>query len=327
MVSMPQPPKNIDVTPPLEWRRHFYDRTDPAAMTAAVLAGLGAAATLAWSVFNVSWSSTHPSVVVALSGLFLMFCAGVLAYVGRSGALTPRRRRVSVRDGITHVGAGADWHRWIASAAIVLGFVMIGIGLITADRVGVIHISHYRQYPAFVAAFLFLVVYSFWMLAKVPLGRRLEFSPHGFAGQNDSLVALIPWDSILEVNVHRGSSAMRPFGIGKRAEIVFTTTESADVPTGPFGAEDRPYPIGLLDFDVDEDTLLNVIRAAQSHPEVRQLLGREEGAFLFEGPPPEVREGMRRKHVWLPWEQRIQAALGGAAGAGKAGQPPVHAED
>ncbi len=289
MVSTPEPPEKNDAAPPLEWRRHFYDRTDPAALTAAVISGIGAAATLAWSAFTVDWSSAHPSVVVALSGLFLVFCAGVLAYVGRSGALTPRRGRVSVRDGITHVGAGADWHRWAAAALLVLGFVMLGIGLITADRVGVIHMSHHRRYPAFVAVFLFLIAYTFWMLAKVPLGRRLEFSPHGLAGQNDSLLALIPWDSILEVNVHRGSSAMRPFGIGKRAEIVFTTTDEADLPEGPFGDEDRPFPIGLLDFDVDE--------------------------------------GMRRKHVWLPWEQRIQEALDSGEFTGPAEQPPVHAED
>lgn len=327
MVSPPEPREKNDVAPPLEWRRHFYDRDDPAAIVAAVLAGVGAIATLAWSVFNLDRASTHPSIVVALSGLFLMFCAGTLAYLGRSGALPSRRGRVSIRDGITYVNAGADWHRWTATAITILGVVMLGIGLITADRVGVIQFSNHRRFPAFVAAFLFLIVYTFWMLAKVPLGRRLEFSPHGFAGQNDSLVALIPWDSILEVNVHRGSSAMRPFGIGKRAEIVFTTTEGADVPEGPFGEEDRPYPIGLLDFDVDEDTLLNVIRAAQSHPEVRQLLGREEGAFLFEGPPPEVREGMRRTHVWLPWEQRIQEALDSEVSAEPGGQPPVHSED
>ena len=37
---------------PLEWRRHFYDRTDGAALAAAVLAGVLAAATLAGAVFK-----------------------------------------------------------------------------------------------------------------------------------------------------------------------------------------------------------------------------------------------------------------------------------
>ena len=309
MVSTPEPRQENDAAP-LEWRRHFYDRTDPAALVAAVLAGVGAAATLAWTVFNISWSSTHPSVIVALAGVFILFCGGALAYVGRSGAIPVRRGRVSVTDGITHVSARGDWTPWTAGGMAVLGFVMLGIGAITADRVGAIHISHHRQYPAFVALNIFLIVYTFWMLAKVPLGRRLEFSPHGLAGQNDSLVALIPWGSILEVNVHRGPSAMRPFGIGKRAEIVFTTTDEATIPEGPFRVGERANPISLLNFDVDEDTLLNVIRAAHAHPEVRQLLGREEGTFLFEGPPPEIREGMRRSHVWLPWERRINEALG-----------------
>ena len=312
---------------PLEWRRHFYDRTDGAALAAAVLAGVLAAATLAGAVFNVDWSATHPSVILAWVGLFSLCCGGALAYVARSGVIPPRRGHVNAADGITHVRAGSDWLPLAAAAIAVGGTLMVGIGVITADAVGAIHISHHRQYPAIVVGTATLIIYSFWNLARKPIGRRLEFSPHGFASQVNSSAILVPWDSVLEVNVHRGPSALRPFGIGKRAEIVFTTTEEARFPSSPGGPHSAGHPIGLLYFDVDEDTLLNVILAAVSHPEIRQLLGREEGTILFDGPPLDTRRAMSRSQVWLPWEQQIKAALGRSTGAEPAGEPSLPATD
>ena len=294
---------------PLEWRRHFYDRTDGAALAAAVLAGVLAAATLAGAVFNIDFSTTHPSVILAWVGLFTVCCAGALTYVTRSGVIPPRRGPVNVADGITHVRAGADWFPLTTAGITVAGIIVLAIAVITADAVGAIHISDQRQYPAIVMGTAALIIYSVWTLAKKPIGRRLEFSPHGFTSQANFSEVLVPWDSILEVNVHRGPSALRPFGIGKRAEIVFTTTEEARFPSSPGRPHPAGHPIGLLYFDVDEDTLLNVILAAVSHPEIRQLLGREEGTILFDGPPLDTRRAMSRSQVWLPWEKRIREAL------------------
>ena len=194
---------------PLEWRRHFYDRTDGAALAAAVLAGVLAAATLAGAVFNINFSTTHPSVILAWAGLFTVCCGGALTYVTRSGVIPPRRGPVNVADGITHVRAGSDWFPLTTAGITVAGIIVLAIAVITADAVGAIHISDQRQYPAIVMGTAALIIYSVWTLAKKPIGRRLEFSPHGFTSQANFSEVLVPWDSILEVNVHRGPSALR----------------------------------------------------------------------------------------------------------------------
>lgn len=308
MVTTPDSHETDAVTPP-EWRRHFYDRTDGAALILAVFAGLGAAGALSGAVLAATVQSSHPSIVVAWGG-GAMFAAGFASSMtGLSGVTLRRKNRVTVEDGVTYVGAGAGLPLAMGGALLWLGLIALGIGLITADRTGVLQLSDNRHFPSFVVGIGAMIFLSFWALAFVPMGRRLEFSPHELAGQLGADVIRIPWDSIDEVSIYRGPSALRPFGLGQRTEIAFTTTDEAAVPEVPHDYDPDSYPVGLASFNVDEDTLYNVILAARSHPEIRQLLGREEGTILFDGPPVNTRQGMFRSQVWLPWEQRIQEAL------------------
>ena len=308
MVTNPDSHETDEVTPP-EWRRHFYDRTDGAALILAVFAGLVAAGALCGTVLAATVQSGHPSIVVAWGG-GAMFAAGFASgMTGIAGVTLRRRNRVTVEDGVTYVGAGAGLPLAVGGALIWLGLIAFGIGLITADRTGVLPLSGNRHFPSFVVGIGAMIFLSFWALAFVPMGRRLEFSPHELVGQLDADVIQIPWDSIDDVSIYRGPSVLRPLGLGRQAEIAFTTTDEAVVPEVPHGYDPDSYPVGLTSFNVDEDTLYNVILAARSHPEIRQLLGREEGAILFDGPPVDTRQRMSRSQVWLPWEQRIQEAL------------------
>lgn len=298
---------------PLEWRRHFYDRTDGAALLLAVIFGIIAAAAAGGATFAAASQSTHPSIVVAAVG-GAMFAAGAAAtMLGVSGAIRAKKNRVTTKDGATYIGARAALPLNVALALLWCGAIAVGIGLIGADRADVIQFSGSRYFGPFLVYFAATVIFSFWALAFMPMGRRLEFSPHGLAGQIGTYSIEIPWDSIVDLRIHRGPSASRPFGLGRRAEIELTTTGEADQDS---------YPIGLLTFDVDEDTLVNIILAARDHPEIRPLLGTAEGTVLFDGPALETRQAMSRSQVWLPWEQRIQDVLRNAAIAQHPGERP-----
>lgn len=140
------------------------------------------------------------------------------------------------------------------------------------------------------------------------VGHALEFSPHGLYSHIGETRAEIPWDFIVETHLHRGK------GIGHNDGIGLAITDQASVAEPTFTGEPRrlpgaPLPIAPFSFSVDEDTLFSVIAAAHSHPEVRQLFGREEGRGLFDGPSRDLRRTMRRSEVWLPWERGVHAAL------------------
>ena len=321
MVTGPES-HETDHVAPLEWRRHFYDRTDAASLSLAVIFGIIAAAAAGGAVLVATSQSTHPSVGVMTVGGAMVAAGFAATMIGVSGVISSEKNRVTAKDGVTHIGARAALPLNVALALLWPGVIAVAIGMIAADRAGVIDFSTSRYFGSFLAYFALTIIFSFWALAFLPMGRRLEFSPHGLAGQLGSHTFEIPWDSLADVSIYRGPSALRPFGLGRRAEIELTITEEALLHEGANDVDEAPHPIGLLPFDVDEDTLVNVILAARAHPEIRQLLGRAEGTILFDGPPLDTRRAMSRSQVWLPWEQRIQEALGNGAVAERSGEEP-----
>ena len=325
-MTNPEPHETEHVAP-LEWRRHFYDRTDAASLSLAVIFGIIAAATAGGAVLVATSQSTHPSVVVMTVGGAMVAAGFAATMLGVSGVIRSEKKRVTAKNGVTYIGARAALPLNMALALLWPGIIAVSIGVIAADRAGIIDFSSSRYFGPFLVYFALTILYSFWALAFLPMGRHLEFSHYGLAGQLGTHTLEIPWDSLADVSVYRGPSSQGPFGLGRRAEIVFTTTEEALLHEGADDVDEAPHPIGLLSFDVDEDTLLNVILAAVSHPEIRQLLGREEGTILFDGPPLDTRRAMSRSQVWLPWEQRIREAVGNRVVTERSGEGPHHASN
>lgn len=295
--------------PPLEWRRHFYDRTDGTALTFAVIAGLVATAVVGGAVLAATVQSAHSSVIIMWGCGGMVATAVALTMTGISGVLPLRRNRVTAEEGVTYVLTKASLVLTLGAVLLWFGAIGFGIGFLAADRAGIIHLSETRYFIPFVTNFVVLIFYAFWSMTFLPMGRHLEFSHHEFAGEFGSDFIRVPWDSIVDLSIYRGPSGPRPLRLGRRAEVVITATEEAALPEGPHGFDPDSYPIGLISFHVDEDTLFNVIHAAHAHPEIRQLFGCEEGTALFDGPPLDTRRAMSRSQVWLPWEQRIREAL------------------
>lgn len=313
MVTVPGPRESGGEAPPLEWRRYFYDRVDGSSIAVASIMVIVAAVLLYGAVHSATDPHVHPSVVATWCSGVAISAGAALAYFLLSGAVPVRRNRVTFHAG-AHSCTGPRPIYWVGTALLVLGTIALGISAITADAVGAAPMADSRRYPTFVIAIIALIGLTFWQLSFGKLGDRLEFSPDGLTSEVGSWRVEVPWDSILDARVYTGPSRSRPLGLGRRTEIWLTTTCDVEHPGAESRAGTRSFAVDLGRFSVDEDTLYNVIVAARAHPQVRQLLGREEGDVLFEGPPRDTRRALNRAQVWLPWEREIVAALGDSDG-------------
>ena len=257
----------------LEWRRHFYRVGSGPALVGCVVASLIAIIGFTGAVLAAAQWDSHNAVVLIWAGTGLFGSGMAASLIFQSQILPPAMNTVSISNGVTVVRSAGGMQSIDFVTVAMLGFVML-IRQILVTRVG----------------------------------HALEFSPHDLYVHIGETRAEIPRNSIVETHLHRGK------GIGHNDGIGLTITDQASVAEPMFTGEPRrlpgaPLPIALFNFSVDEDTLFNVIAAAHSHPEVRQLFGGEEGRVLFDGPSRDLRRTMRRSEVWLPWERGVHAAL------------------
>lgn len=307
MVSNAGPDDAVQVTS-LEWRRHFYRVGSGPALVGCVVASLIAIIGFTGAVLAAAQWDSHNAVVLIWAGTGLFGSGMAASLIFQSQILPPAMNTVSISNGVTVVRSAGGMQSFVFVSVAMLGFVMLFIGLLVGMRHGVIPQDR-RGNVVTVSLFLvFVLAMLIRQLLVTRVGHALEFSPHDLYVHIGETRAEIPWNSIVETHLHRGK------GIGHNDGIGLTITDQASVAEPMFTGEPRrlpgaPLPIALFNFSVDEDTLFNVIAAAHSHPEVRQLFGSEEGRVLFDGPSRDLRRTMRRSEVWLPWERGVHAAL------------------
>lgn len=172
MVTDPERRETDDVAP-LEWRRYFDDSPDRTALSSAYLVAVLSALVFSGAIVY----SSHPSFAIAWVGGGAAVAGVALFLAGVSGALPPRRNRVTVKDGITYVRDGANRPMLGGFFTTWLGIITVGVGVILMDRLGAVQLSDDRRYPAFVLAVGAMILVFLWFVAFVRIGKRLEFPP------------------------------------------------------------------------------------------------------------------------------------------------------
>lgn len=244
----------------------------------------------------------HRSMVLVWGGAAVSMAGSAWMLLFRSGTLGERANTVAFEDGAFRVSAEGFRQPLLGAVAGVIGMAICAVGLLVAEDAGEVLILDEVRIALWVVLALLVGLLAL-LLWSAPLGRQLVFAPEGFTFSIGSTRGEIPWSSIVDIRTLRGGER-RMFFPGHIKDSILIS-----VPTDRFRVQ-------LIGFDVDEDTLYNVIAALRAYPELRELAGREEGRVLFNGPKRLLRKRLRRTEVWLPWERGVHAALADASGSG-----------
>lgn len=308
MVSTPESTPAGEV--PIEWRRHYYDASDGHFLATALIAAVASVPLFAGAIL-----ADHRSMVLVWGGAAIMMAGGAWMFLFRSGSVGERANAVAFDDGAFRVSAESFRQPLLGAVAGIIGMVICAVGLLAAEHAGeVFLLTEVRTALWVVLAFMVgLLALLLW---SDPFGRQLVFAPDGFTFSIGSSSGEIPWSSIVDIQTHSGGQRRMFFPGHIKDSILFRVTDEA-LHSGM--SEPRVTDrirVQLIGFDVDEDTLYNVIAALHAYPELRELAGRAEGRVLFDGPKRLLRKRLRRTEVWLPWERSVHAALAGGPGSG-----------
>lgn len=287
---------------PLEWRRHFYGFPNAVLITAGAFCGLQA---LVFFALVALASHRTFGIILAGGGLMALGTAAMMAI--RVQAFSKRANSVRVVDGAVRVELRLSHEPAIGAFISWAGLGVAAIGVLAAVRVGVLSDVHPAAQAVLWAFLALLLAFTVVVLVFQPFARYLEFTPDELRCHLGVARAVIPWSSIVNLRFYRAEMSF--WLPGFQDGIAIATTDAARFSGTTFPRRTGAFPVALTAYTVDEDTLYNVITALFEHPELRELLGSEDGEVLFEGPPRSLRVSMRRRHVWLPWERGILARL------------------
>lgn len=311
VVSTPSPEPGDDKAygEQIGWRRRYYDVSDGGQLAL----GMALAAT-STAPFAAAILASHRSMVIFWGGLGLLAVGGSIVFLTLSGAFNHRPNAAIFHHRAFRIGMTISRHPILGALIGFIGATVTLIGVVAADRAAEMTVEPGRRILIMVAL-LVAVAFLAVVVAGQPFDRRLELSPEGLSFRLGHQEGLIPWGSITSMQTAWTNPTRGLTGRRIRDGILFDLTDEAHF------QRILPHPgkhfrLQTVGFDVDEDTLYNVIDALHAHPELRELAGREEGSVLFVGPPRDIRKRLRRTQVWLPWERGIQAALADGADSG-----------
>lgn len=293
MVNSPESAPADEV--PIEWRRHYYDASDGHYVAAALIAAVAFV-----PLFTGAILADHRSMALVWGGAAIMMAGSAWMLLFRSGTLGERPNSAVFDDGAFRVSAQGFRQPLLGAVVGIIGMSICAVGLLAAEKAGEVFLLDEVRTALWVALALMVGLLAL-LLWSNPFGRQLVFAPDGFTFRIGATSGEIPWSSIVDIRTHRGGERRMLFpGRIKDSILISVSTDR--------------FRVQLIGFDVDEDTLYNVIAALHAHPQLRELAGREEGRVLFDGPKRSLRKRLRRTEVWLPWERGVHAALAGGPG-------------
>lgn len=308
MVSIPENAPADEV--PIEWRRHYYDASDGHYVAAALVAAVAAVPLFAGAVL-----ADHRSMILVWGGAAIMMAGSAWMLLFRSGTLGERPNSVAFDDGAFRVSAESFRQPLLGAVAGIIGMSICAVGLLAAEKAGEVFLLDEVRTALWIVLALMVGLLAL-LLWSNPFGRQLVFAPTGFNFSIGSKSGEIPWSSITDIRTHRGGQRRMFFPGHVKDSIQFSVADDALHSDMKEPRVTDRIRVPLIGFDVDEDTLYNVIAALHAYPQLRELAGREEGRVLFDGPKRLLRKRLRRTEVWLPWERGVHAVMSGRPGSG-----------
>ena len=184
----------------------------------------------------------------------------------------------------------STWPDWIVAVIVVLSlFVVVCFdGALLATHFGTRAIDPVVRVYCWGCLLLFpWVIWRAIHTLRSP--RILEFTPELVRFRRHPLRFTLRWEEITrierEVPVRLSDSGRL---LRQGSGFIIHTVDG------------RIHPLPLWVWSIDINTLMHVILTLHEHPEARELLGREEGRALFDGPTQRELRRMRIGDTWTP---------------------------